>query len=159
LLNFPRAQGPPTTDDRRPLAELLAKAGDKDFLRVVAESVLQLMMEADVEGLIGAGRFERSLETRLGTFDRKIPKLRPGSYFPGYLERRRLSALPTSPPGDPLRDGRKGARRGDPGLKARRSTGSPASRPGVSTILSRPLSDPMIAVPPGTDRCRWHRWA
>ena len=62
LLDFTRAQGPPMTDDRLPLAELLAKAGDQDFLRTVAESVLQLIMEADVEGLIGAGRFERSAE-------------------------------------------------------------------------------------------------
>jgi len=44
------------TDDRRPLAELLAKAGDGDFLRSVAEAVVQLLMETDVEGLIGAGR-------------------------------------------------------------------------------------------------------
>jgi putative transposase len=91
------------TDDRLPLTELLAKAGDQDFLRTVAESVLQLIMEADVEGLIGAGRFERSaeratwrnghrersLETRLGTLNLKIPKLRTGSYFPGFLEPRR----------------------------------------------------------------------
>ena len=48
------------TDDRLPVAELVAKAGDDDFLRVVAESVLQIIMEADVEGLIGAGRHERS---------------------------------------------------------------------------------------------------
>jgi transposase-like protein len=91
------------TDDRIPLAELLAKAGDQDFLRSVAESVLQLIMEADVEGLIGAGRFERSaeratwrngyrersLDTRLGTLNLKIPKLRTGAYFPGFLEPRR----------------------------------------------------------------------
>jgi hypothetical protein len=44
------------TEDRLPLAELLAKAGDGDFLRSVAEAVLQMLMEADVEGLIGAGR-------------------------------------------------------------------------------------------------------
>ena len=77
------------TDDRLPLAELLAKDGDQDFLRTVAESVLQLIMEADVEGLIGAGRFERSaeratwrnghrersLETRLGTLLSSAPAL------------------------------------------------------------------------------------
>ena len=34
------------TDDRLPLAELMAKAGDGDFLRTVAESVLQIIMEA-----------------------------------------------------------------------------------------------------------------
>ena len=91
------------TDDRLPLAELLAKSGDADFLRLVAESVLQLIMEADVDGVIGAGRFERSserqtwrngyrdrtLETRLGPLNLKIPKLRTGSYFPGFLEPRK----------------------------------------------------------------------
>lgn len=44
------------TEDRLPLAELLAKSGDGDFLRTIAESVLQIIMEADVEGLVGAAR-------------------------------------------------------------------------------------------------------
>ena len=91
------------TDDRLPLAELLAKSGDEDFLRSVAEAVLQIIMEADVEGLVGAGRHERSaerstwrngyrdrtLETRLGPLNLKVPKLRTGSYFPGFLEPRK----------------------------------------------------------------------
>ena len=85
------------TEDRLPLAELMAKTGDSDFLRSIAESVLQLIMEADVDGVIGAGRHERSgdrttwrngyrdrsLDTRLGTLNLKIPKLRTGAYFPG----------------------------------------------------------------------------
>src|SRR5215472_14906140 len=50
------------TEERLALAELLEKAGEGDFLRAVAEAVLQLLMEADVEGLIGAGRYERSGE-------------------------------------------------------------------------------------------------
>ena len=50
------------TEERLPLNELLQKAGDGDFLRAVAESVLQLLMEADVEGLIGAGRHERAAD-------------------------------------------------------------------------------------------------
>ena len=50
------------TEERVMLAELLEKAGDGDFLRAVAEAVLQLLMESDVEGLIGAGRYERSGE-------------------------------------------------------------------------------------------------
>ncbi len=68
------------TEDTLPLAELLAKAGDGDFLRSVAEAVVQLLMETDVEGMIGAGRHERTgdrttyrngyhdrtLDTRLG---------------------------------------------------------------------------------------------
>lgn len=82
------------------LSELLAKHDQGDFLRAVAEAVLQLLMEADVEGLIGAGRHERadnrttwrngyrerSLDTRLGTLNLKVPKLREGSYFPSFLE-------------------------------------------------------------------------
>lgn len=99
------------TDDRLPLAELLAKAGDADFLRSVAEAVVQLLMETDVEGLIGAGRHERSgdrttyrngyrdrtLDTRLGSLQLvdplrgSTPKLRQGSYFPPFLEPRKTS--------------------------------------------------------------------
>ena len=44
------------TEDRLPLAELMQKAGGDDFLRSVAEAVVQPLMENDVEGLIGAGR-------------------------------------------------------------------------------------------------------
>lgn len=93
------------TEDKLPLAELLAKAGDGDFLRSVVEAVVQLLMETDVEGLIGAGRHERSgerttyrngyreraLDTRLGTLQLRIPKLRQGSYFPPFLEPRKTS--------------------------------------------------------------------
>src|SRR6195952_5097327 len=93
------------TEDRLPLAELLAKAGDGDFLRSVAEAVVQLLMETDVDGLIGAGRHERTvdrstyrngyrdraLDTRLGSLQLRIPKLRQGSYFPPFLEPRKTS--------------------------------------------------------------------
>ncbi len=57
-------------------------------------------MEADVEGRVGAGRHERSgdrttwrngprdrsLDTRLGTLNLKIPRLRTGACVPGFLE-------------------------------------------------------------------------
>src|SRR5947208_10189866 len=93
------------TDERLPLAELLAKAGDGDFLRSVAEAVVQLLMETDVEGVIGAGRHERTgerttyrngyrdrtLDTRLGSLQLRIPKLRQGSYFPPFLEPRKTA--------------------------------------------------------------------
>ena len=55
------------TEERLPLAELLARAGDGDFLRSVAEAAVQLLMETDVEGLIGAGRHERTAVERGGT--------------------------------------------------------------------------------------------
>ncbi|MBV8095559.1 MAG: IS256 family transposase, partial [Acetobacteraceae bacterium] len=45
-------------DEKLALIELLEKVGEGDFLRTVAEAVLQLLMDADVEGLIGAGRYE-----------------------------------------------------------------------------------------------------
>ena len=93
------------TEDRLPLAELLQKAGEGDFLRAVAEAVLQILMESDAEGLIGAGRHERSpdrinyrngyreraLDTRLGTLQLRVPKLRQGSCFPPFLEPRKTS--------------------------------------------------------------------
>ncbi len=40
--------------------ELLQKHDQGDLLRSIAEAVLQLMMESDVDGLIGAGRHERA---------------------------------------------------------------------------------------------------
>ena len=93
------------TAERLALAELMEKAGDGDFLRAVAEAVLQLLMETDVEGLIGVGRHERSperlnyrngyrdrtLDTRLGTLALRVPKLRQGSYFPPFLEPRKMT--------------------------------------------------------------------
>jgi putative transposase len=72
------------TEERLALSELLEKAGEGDFLRSVAEAVLQLLMESDVEGLIGAGRYERSGSSC-------IPKLRQGSYIPPFLEARKIS--------------------------------------------------------------------
>src|SRR4051794_699211 len=93
------------TEERMALVELLQKAGEADFLRAVAEAVLQILMESDVEGLVGAGRHERSpdrlnyrngyrdrsLDTRLGALQLRIPKLRQGSYFPPFLEPRKMS--------------------------------------------------------------------
>jgi putative transposase len=93
------------TEDRMALAELVEKVGEGDFLRAVAEAVLQLLMEADVEGLIGAARHERSaerlnyrngyreraLDTRLGPLQLRVPKLRQGSYFPPFLEPRKMT--------------------------------------------------------------------
>src|SRR3954452_25257668 len=93
------------TEERMALVELLQKSGDGDFLRSVAEAVLQLLMETDVEGLIGAGRHERSadrlnyrnsyrdrmFETRLGALNLRVPKLRQGSYFPPFLEARKTA--------------------------------------------------------------------
>jgi len=94
-------------DSSMPLAELLRKAGisQPEFLRDAMEWFLQELMEADVAQLIGAQAYERTttrtnyrngsrprtFETRLGTLNLQIPKLRRGSYFPPFLEPRRRS--------------------------------------------------------------------
>ena len=44
LRSFTAEREDPMTEERLPLAELLAKAGDGDFLRSVAEGVVQLLM-------------------------------------------------------------------------------------------------------------------
>jgi putative transposase len=93
------------TDDRMALLDALQKADDGNFLRALAETVLQILMEADVDGVIGAGRYERSgerttwrngyrersLDTRLGQLNLRIPKLRTGTYFPPFLEARKTA--------------------------------------------------------------------
>jgi putative transposase len=93
------------TDENMAFLERLQKQGGGDFLKELAEAVLDRLMQLDVEGLIGAGRYERSdgrtthrngyrerdLETRLGTLELKIPKLRRGSYFPAFLEPRKTA--------------------------------------------------------------------
>jgi len=106
------------TDDGLPPAEPPAKAGGGDFLRSVAEAVVRLPMETDVEGVIGAGRHERSgerttcrngyrdrtLDTRVGSLQLRIPKPRQGSHFPPSLESRKTSekapvaVIPSRPP-------------------------------------------------------------
>jgi putative transposase len=80
------------------------EAGD-DFLGEALRLFLQELIEAEVSAQIGAGRYERSEErttqrngtrrrewdTRVGTLELAIPKLRSGSYFPSWLEPRRRS--------------------------------------------------------------------
>jgi putative transposase len=87
------------------LTELAEKGADADFIKQTLQFALQRLMEMDVEALCRAAYGERSderinsrngyrdraLETRAGTVDLKIPKLRSGSYFPGFLEPRRTA--------------------------------------------------------------------
>ncbi|MET3436918.1 hypothetical protein [Sphingomonas sp. 1185] len=56
------------TDDRLPLAELMAKTGDGDFLRSVAESVLQIIMEENAySSAVRSRRTSRTDRLRPGT--------------------------------------------------------------------------------------------
>lgn len=93
------------TEDRMALLELAEKHADGDFLRELGQFVLQRLMEAEAEGRCGAGLHERSaervnrrngyrertLETRIGTMELRIPKLRSGSYLPSFLDARKSS--------------------------------------------------------------------
>jgi transposase-like protein len=93
------------TDEMMDLQELIAKAGDGDFLREMIGFAAKRLMELEVGAITGAawgekseGRFvqrngyrERDWETRAGAIALRIPKLRKGSYFPGFLDPRRAA--------------------------------------------------------------------
>lgn len=93
------------TEDNMDVQALLGKSADADFLREMIGFAAQRLMDLEVGGLTGAGYGEknperlaqrngyreRDWETRAGTVELRIPKLRKGSYFPGFLEPRRLA--------------------------------------------------------------------
>lgn len=93
------------TDEMMNLRALLEKSSDADLLREMIGFTAQRLMELEVEGLTGAayseksqerlvqrnGYRDRAWETRAGTVELRIPKLRKGSYFPAFLEPRRLA--------------------------------------------------------------------
>jgi putative transposase len=93
------------TDDTMNLQALVGKSADAEFLREMIGFAAQRLMDLEVGSLTGAGYGEKSgerlaqrngyrerdWETRAGTVELRIPKLRTGSYFPAFLEPRRLS--------------------------------------------------------------------
>ena len=74
-------------------------------MRTLTERILERLMDFEVSNRIQAERHERtedrqayrngyrerSLHTRLGTLELKVPKLRSGTYFPSFLKPRRLT--------------------------------------------------------------------
>ena len=93
------------TKDMMDVQALVGKSADGDFLRDMIGFAAQRLMELEVGGLTGAaygekdgerlvqrnGYRDRDWETRAGTVELRIPKLRKGSYFPGFLEPRRMA--------------------------------------------------------------------
>ncbi len=93
------------TDDMMSLRTLLEKSSDADLLREMVGFAAQRLMELEVESLTGAAHGERSpdrinhrngyrdriWETRAGAVELRIPKLRKSSYFPVFLEPRRMA--------------------------------------------------------------------
>jgi putative transposase len=93
------------TDEMMSLRTLLEKSSDAELLREMVGFAAQRLMELEVESLTGAAHGERSAErinhrngyrdrvweTRAGAVELRIPKLRRSSYFPGFLEPRRMA--------------------------------------------------------------------
>ena len=93
------------TEDMISLRTFVEKTPDADLLREMIGFAAERLMELEVGAVAGAGYGEknplrqaqrngyrdRDWQTRAGTVELRIPKLRKGSYFPSFLEPRRMA--------------------------------------------------------------------
>ena len=96
---------PHIVDPARLLGEALAEASP-DLMRTLLQTMINALLCADADAVVGAeygrptpgrtsqrnGYRHRAMDTRVGTIDVAIPKLRKGTYFPEWLLERRKRA-------------------------------------------------------------------
>jgi hypothetical protein len=83
---------PPMTDDMMDLRSLVEKSADADLLREVGVKTGTGYGEKNAFRLAQRNGYrDRDWETRAGTVELRIPKLRTGSYFPSFLEPHRMA--------------------------------------------------------------------
>src|SRR6478672_2246257 len=72
------------TDEMMSLCGLMEKSADADLLREMIGFAAERLVQRN-------GYRDRDWQTRAGTVELRIPKLRKGSYFPSFLEPRRMA--------------------------------------------------------------------
>ena len=162
-------------EDRMALLETVRKAiadGDVDFLREGVRVLAEAVMEAEVTELTGVpqgerdperrlthrnGYRERRWDTRVGTVELSIPRVRDGSYFPSLLEPRRraeraLLAVVQEAyvPGRLHAAGRRprrGPRHRRASARARSAASAPRSTPRSRPSATAPLAGEAVPLP------------